>query len=148
MKHLHAKKNTKLDMLCALSWAERLMLLSAMAWMPVFWLGLKCFGLRRFKAWLERPHHLIDNDLSLDEIIGMATMVNRGARLVHIPGDCLPRSLLLGWLLRRRGVATQLRIGVNLNEGSLAAHAWVEYAGIPINDQPDVGAQFAAFQPL
>ncbi len=148
MKQLHTKLNTKLAKLHALSWPERRTLLSAMAWMPLFWLGLHGLGLRRFQAWLQRPRLVTRNDLSLHEIMSMATMVNRGARLVRIPGDCLPRSLLLGWLLRRRGVASQLRIGVKMDNGSLAAHAWVEYAGIPINDQPDVGAQFAAFQPL
>ena len=148
MKQLHTKLNTKLAKLRALSWPERRTLLAAMAWMPLFWLGLHGLGLHRFQTWLQRPRLVTRNDLSLHEIMGMATMVNRGARLVHIPGDCLPRSLLLGWLLRRRGVASQLRIGVKMDNGSLAAHAWVEYAGIPINDQPDVGAQFAAFQPL
>ena len=148
MKQLHTELNTKLAKLRALSWPERRTLLAAMAWMPLFWLGLHGLGLRRFQAWLQRPRLLIGNDLSMHEIMGMATTVNRAARLVRIPANCLTRSLLLGWLLRRRGVASQLRIGVKLNEGSLAAHAWVEYAGIAINDQPDVGEQFAAFQPL
>lgn len=148
MTPFHTKLHTKLAKLHALSWPERRTLLAAMAWMPLFWLGLHGLGLSRFQAWLQRPRLLIENALSLDEIMGIATMVNRAARLVRIPGDCLTRSLLLGWLLRRRGVASQLRIGVKMNEGSLAAHAWVEYAGIAINDQPDVGEQFAAFQPL
>ena len=138
---------TKLAKLHALSWPEQRTLLAAMAWMPLFWLGLRCFGLRRFQAWLQWPRPPMESGLALDEIVGIAALVNRAARLVRIPGDCLTRSLLLGWLLRRRGVASQLRMGVKLNEGSLAAHAWVEYAGIPINDQPDVGEQFAAFQP-
>ena len=148
MTPFHTKLHTKLAKLRALSWPERRTLLAAMAWMPLFWLGLHGLGLSRFQAWLQRPRLLIENALSLDEIMGIATMVNRAARLMRIPGDCLTRSLLLGWLLRRRGVASQLRIGVKMNEGSLAAHAWVEYAGIAINDQPDVGEQFAAFQPL
>jgi Transglutaminase-like superfamily len=147
MKH-HNLGSTKLAKFNALSWPERRTLLAAMAWMPLFWLGLHGLGLRRFQAWLLRPRLLIQNDLSLDEIMGMATAVNRAARLVRIPANCLTRSLLLGWLLRRRGVDSQLRIGVQMNNGSLAAHAWVEYAGIPINDQPDVAEQFAAFQPL
>ena len=148
MTPFHTKLHTKLAKLRALSWPERRTLLAAMAWMPLFWLGLHGLGLSRFQAWLQRPRLLIENALSLDEIMGIATMVNRAARLMRIPGDCLTRSLLLGWLLRRRRVASQLRIGVKMNEGSLAAHAWVEYAGIAINDQPDVGEQFAAFQPL
>ena len=148
MTQFHTKLHTKLAKLHALSWSERRMLLAAMAWMPVFWLGLHGLGLRRFQEWLQPPRLLKKNDLPLAEIMGIATAVNRAARLVRIPANCLTRSLLLGWLLRRRGVASQLRIGVKMNNGSLAAHAWVEYAGIPINDQPDVGEQFAAFQSL
>lgn len=148
MTPFHTKLTTKLAKLRALSWPERRTLLAAMAWMPLFWLGLHGLGLHRFQAWLQRPRLLMRNDLSLHEIMGMATAVNRAARLVRIPANCLTRSLLLGWLLRRRGVASQLRIGVKKDKGSLAAHAWVEYEGIPINDQPDVGEQFAAFQPL
>ena len=148
MTQFHTNLSTKLAKLRALSWPERRMLLAAMAWMPLFWLGLHGLGLRRFQAWLQRPRLLSESDLPLAEIRGMATTVNRAARLVRIPANCLTRSLLLGWLLRRRGVASQLRIGVKMNNGSLEAHAWVEYAGIPINDQPNVGEQFAAFQPL
>ncbi len=148
MTPFHTKLHTKLAKLHALSWPERRMLLAAMAWMPVFWLGLHGLGLRRFQKWLKHPPLLKENDLPLAEIMGIAMAVNRAATLVRIPANCLPRSLLLGWLLRRRGVASQLRIGVKMNNGSLTAHAWVEYAGIPINDQPNVGEQFAAFQPL
>lgn len=148
MTQFHTKLHTKLAKLHALSWPERRMLLAAMAWMPLFWLGLHGLGLWRFQKWLQRPRLFTENDLPLAEIMGIATAVNRAARLVRIPVNCLTRSLLLGWLLRRRGVASQLRIGVKMNNGSLAAHAWVEYAGIPINDQPNVGEQFAAFQPL
>ncbi len=145
---LQTKLQTKLTKLQALSWPERRTLLAAMAWMPLFWLGLHGLGLRRFQAWLQRPRLVTRHNLSMHEIMGMATAVNRAARLVRIPANCLTRSLLLGWLLRRRGVASQLRIGVKMSNGSLAAHAWVEYEGVPINDQPDVGEQFAAFQPL
>jgi len=48
-------------------------------------------------------------------------------------------------MLRRRGVASQLRIGVRINQGILDAHAWVEYAGTPVNDREDVGEQFSPF---
>lgn len=130
----------------ALSWPERRTLLAAMAWLPLFWLGLHCFGLRRLQALLQRPRPPTESRLSLDEIVRIAALVNSAARWGPIPATCLTRSLLLGWLLQRRGVASQLRIGVRLVQGTFAAHAWVEYEGVPINDQPDVGEQFAAFE--
>jgi hypothetical protein len=57
--------------------------------------------------------------------------------------------LLLRWLLRRYGTASDLRIGVRFEEGVLAAHAWVEKDGIPVNDRPEAVARYAAFdQPV
>jgi hypothetical protein len=130
---------------CAISWPERRMLLAAMAWLSLFWLGLRVLGLRRFQAWLQRHSPQIESNLSLDEIVRIATLVNIAALHVPFPATCLTRSLLLGWTLRRRGVASQFRIGVRLTQGALDAHAWVEYAGVPINDRPEVGKEFAPF---
>lgn len=121
------------------------MLLAAMACLPLFWLGLRVLGLHRFQAWLQPNNPPIERHVSLDEVARIATLVNIAALHVPFPATCLTRSLLLGWMLRRRGVASQLRIGVRLTEGVLDAHAWVEYADIPINDRPDVSARFAAF---
>jgi hypothetical protein len=38
---------------------------------------------------------------------------------------CLPRSLTLWWLLRQRGIASELRIGVRRDGERVLAHAWV-----------------------
>ena len=124
------------------------MLLAAMTWLPLFWLGLNILGLRRFQAWLQHDRPSVESALSQDEIIHIATLVNIAARQALIPATCLTRSLLLRWMLQRRGVASQLRIGVRMKQGALDAHAWVESAGIPINDRSDVGEQFAPFAEL
>jgi hypothetical protein len=59
---------------------------------------------------------------------------------------CLPRSLALHSLLRHTGFDSQLRIGVAPAEGGgIAAHAWVECAGEPVGDPPDVATRYAAF---
>lgn len=121
------------------------MLLGAVIWLPLFWLGLRILGLRRFQNWLRRDRPRIDSSLSSDKIARIATLVNTAASHAPFPASCLTRSLLLGWILRRRGVASRLRIGVRLTGGVLDAHAWVEYAGIPINDRPDVCDEFAPF---
>jgi hypothetical protein len=129
----------------ALSSPERRTLLAAIAWLPLFRLALRILGLRRFQACLQRASPTIDSSRSLDEIVRIATLVNIAALRLPLPATCLTRSLLLGWLLRRRGVASQLRIGVRLAQGVVEAHAWVEYAGIPINDRADVGERFTPF---
>ena len=132
----------------ALSFADQRTLLAAAAWMPLFWLGLRVWGLSRFQAFLERGKAAAGNDMSLPDIRALGELVNIAARHTLGPRTCLTRSLLLGWLLRRRGVASNLRIGVRLTNGALDAHAWVECDGVPVNDEPDVGTRFASFGDL
>src|SRR5712691_6318625 len=55
-----------------------------------------------------------------------------------IGARCLGRSLVLWFLLRRRGIDAELVIGADISRGGeLPAHAWVEVAGEPVNDRPD-----------
>jgi len=132
----------------ALSAAHQRALLAAAFWMPLFWLGLRVFGLPRFQARLQGCKANAGKAMSLPDIQALGELVNIAARHTLGPRTCLTRSLLLGWLLRRRGVTSNLRIGVRLTHGVLDAHAWVECDGIPVNDQPDVGTQFASFGDL
>lgn len=131
----------------SLSRADRRTLMAAAAWMPLFWLGLRLLGLPRFQAWLQRTP-LAVQPMSLPQVQALGELVNIAARHTLGPRSCLTRSLLLGWLLRRRGVASALRVGVQLAGTSLHAHAWVECHGVPVNDRPDVGARFASFGDL
>ncbi len=84
-------------------------------------------------------------DLVLPDIQKLGELVNTAARHVPFPATCLTRSLLLVWLLNRRGVSSDLRIGVRLTQGVLEAHAWVECGGIPVNDRVEVIRQFEPF---
>ena len=120
-------------------------LLAAWLWLPLFWLGLRVLGLPRFQAWLLKAPARPALSLTLPLVRALGEAVNIAARHTPLPVTCLSRSLLLGWLLHRRGVASDLRIGVRLTQGKLDAHAWVEYEGIAINDSSDVNAQFASF---
>ena len=103
----------------------------------------------RLQAWIDRAPFAEETSLSVAELNDIGALVNSAARYAPGPVTCLTRSLLLRWLLRRRGIASDLRIGVQLVQGRLDAHAWVEYEGVPINDAPDVAQRFAAFtEPL
>ena len=63
-----------------------------------------------------------------------------------IGARCLGRSLVLWFLLRRRGIDAELVIGVEMPRGGeLPAHAWVEVADEPVNDAPDVRERFGSF---
>ena len=128
---------------------EQKTLMVSLVLLPLFWLGLRLAGLQRFQAWLDRSPIAPRAPLSQPEAAALGVAVNRAANHVLGPATCLTRSLLLRWLLRRYGTPSDLRIGVRFEEGELAAHAWVEKDGIPLNDSPEVVARYAAFdQPV
>jgi hypothetical protein len=129
----------------ALPGREQIVLLGSLALLPVFWLALRLAGLQRFQGWLDRVPVAQREPLSHAEAAALSVAVNRAANHVFGPVTCLTRSLLLRWLLRRYGTASDLRIGVRFEEGAFAAHAWVEKDGIPVNDRPEVVARYAAF---
>lgn len=126
----------------ALPACERGTVLAAAAALPLVRVGLQVFGLERMHRWLHREAPPGPGPLTPDEAGRIGTLVNRAAQCVLGGHNCLTRSLYLWWLLRRRGVGAKLRIGVRLEDGTLEAHAWVECDGIPVNDRPDVGADF------
>lgn len=72
-----------------------------------------------------------------------AWLVNVAANLHPAPMRCLARSLTLARLLARRGIATELKLGVRLEGENLLAHAWVEWQGRPLNDAHGVVPQYA-----
>jgi hypothetical protein len=128
---------------------EQKTLMVSLVLLPLFWLGLRLAGLQSFQAWLDRSPIARRAPLSQAEAAALGVAVNRAANHVFGLVTCLTRSLLLRWLLRRYGTASDLCIGVRFEEGVLAAHAWVEKDGIALNDRPDVVARFAAFdQPV
>jgi len=130
----------------ALSWPERRTVLAAMALLPLFWLALRLVGLQRLQARLYRAVPKGTAQPALDELKRTGALVNAASNRLLGPDNCLTRSLYLWWLLRRRGVSCELRIGVKMNDGALDAHAWVEHAGVPVNDRDDIGATFHAFE--
>lgn len=62
--------------------------------------------------------------------------VSTAAAMSPFRALCLEQSFALCYLLRRRAVAARLRLGVQAYP--FAAHAWVEYRGMPINELGEV----------
>lgn len=135
----------KISKFRALSWSDQQVLLTSMLLLPLFWLGLRVAGLSRFQAWLNRSPILSAAPRSREELEAIGALVNTAGNQAPVRSTCLTRSLLLIWLLRRRGVRGELRLGVRLLDGRLEAHAWVEYEGNPLNDVRDVSERYAAF---
>lgn len=137
----------------ALSWWDRWILLRAAVALPIVGVMLRSLGVRRTQgvlAWLSPLGDLVvSNDPTPD--VAAAEHI---ARLVHIAArhglysaNCLPRSLVLWYFLRRRGQYSEIRYGARSGENGFEAHAWVEYEGEVIGDNRDIGQVFALFKP-
>lgn len=64
-------------------------------------------------------------------------MVDLAAGRLPLRPACLARSLVLWTLLGTQGIPADLRLGVRAGGAPLDAHAWVEFAGRPLNDTAD-----------
>ena len=73
----------------------------------------------------------------------LVQLVDVAARHHVRPMGCLQKSLVLQSLLHRQGVAVDLQIGVRKHEGTLQAHAWLEQAGRPLFESPEVDSEFS-----
>ncbi len=136
---------SRFSKLSALTWDERQLLALAALLLPLTWLALKLRGLSHLHARLSAlpaSRSESSGDLAPDR---MGYLVNAAASHSLFPASCLTRSLLLAWLLQRRGVSSRLRIGVRKAGDALDAHAWVECEGRPVNDAPDVAERFTPF---
>lgn len=75
----------------------------------------------------------------------LARLLDLAARHGPFRARCLVRSLCLERMLRRRGIHCAFRLGAVPEAGALAAHAWVECAGEPLNEAPGVPVRFGSF---
>jgi len=134
-----------------LPWPARGYLLEALLVLPVVKMALGLLGFRRCQFVLSRlvPRRVI----SAGEAVALQERSRLIARMVRAAGvhgayhaTCLPESLALWWMLRRRRVPAELRIGVRKEEQQFEAHAWVELSGAVLNDSDDVHQRFAAFE--
>lgn len=83
--------------------------------------------------------------ISVTEAQALARTVEYGnAHYSIYPADCLTRSLVLQYLLTRRGGEAQLCLGVRKLTGQFEAHAWVEVEGVPLNELETVREIYTA----
>lgn len=79
----------------------------------------------------------------------IALAVNRAAQYGMFRPKCLVRSRALRRLLDQAGVpGAEVRVGVQLSQGRFLAHAWVEYGGQVLGDDPAYVARFSPMTDL
>lgn len=141
----------ELRKLRALGAADRRLLALCLLATPCIVLAVKALGFRRTRSLLQlwpRPSARGGPKPGAES----ATRAETIARLAGIASarsplrsSCLPRSLLVWWLLRREGIESTLRIGVLREGGAFGAHAWVEHDGRPVGDD-GLSRRYAPFE--
>jgi hypothetical protein len=88
-------------------------------------LALRFIPPARIFAWADRAPRRIER-FAADEARWIAWAVEDLGARSWMNALCLPRALAAHAMLRRRGIASRLCLGVARDGAALAAHAWVE----------------------
>jgi hypothetical protein len=137
---------------------RRLRSLSAWQWQVMlatpFILLLTWYRLRRagYRATLDRAQGKPASTLTAEEQLELARETAYAVAVAVKYGPwrplCLLRSMTLAWFLGRRGIPFEVRIGLPGDAGGtldFTAHAWVEHAGVVLNDKEGVGREYRPF---
>jgi hypothetical protein len=112
--------------------------------LPLLSLSLRIRGFRQTQAMLQKFLPTTTREPSTS-LCNMVRMVRAAARYGFAPANCLEQSLALWFLLGRKGIASELRVGTRKTAGVFEAHAWVECDGEALNETPEVHQHYAAF---
>jgi hypothetical protein len=119
----------------------------AQAWvlLLIVQIGLRTLSFSRLRRFLGLEHAKpleseTDDSATADRI---RRLVSMAARNHVVSMTCLPRALALEWLLRRRGISAELRIGVQRGDDGVVAHAWVECQGRAVGEPGDVEERYS-----
>ena len=118
-------KTTRWSKLRSLSFSEVWVLVEAAAVVVGFDLAFRLFSSKTCLALLGRKQSSQGGQQEVN-LQRMAWLVDVADRYAPGKSSCLRQTAALAWLLRRRGVATSLRIGVARREGKFTAHSWLE----------------------
>jgi Transglutaminase-like superfamily len=112
-------------------------LLQALVLMVEVNVQLRLVGFARFQKALRRPlsaaHATRQVETLLRDARDMAQALRRAERCIP-RACCLHRALALMLWLRRQGVVADLCIGIQASGESLDGHAWVEWRGMPLDE--------------
>ena len=134
----------------ALPRAAKLDFVRAALLLPLMRASLRLRGFRATQKTLQlhirRGVTALPEAAAADETNLVCRMVLAAGRYSLLQGTCLERSLALWWLLARKGIATQLRIGARKSGEKFEAHAWVERNGVAIGEPDGTHLHYAPFE--
>ena len=116
---------------------QRLTCVSALAVVTAATL-MRAIGIQRVLRSAARP--VSGSAIGDHEIGDRIAAMDRAAR--YVPGaTCLAKSIGLVWMLRGRGIAADVRIGVR-TAGRFESHAWVALDGVALTDDRDANGGY------
>jgi hypothetical protein len=129
---------------------ERRIALEAAAMLTATRVALRLVGFRRWQNLLARfaPGALAQATDQSPAVGAQVVARMEAAAARHLPfqPNCLEQSLSLWWLLLRRRIPADLRIGVRKDAASFEAHAWVESGGTVLSELGDERAHYVPFE--
>lgn len=136
----------KLNSFFSLSFLEKFLLIQAIFLLPLIHLSLKLKGVKyteKILTDLASKTKIKNQDITL---VFMTAKMVKIASKYQSWATCLRRSLVLWYLLKKQGFDSKLCIGVRKEKGDFEAHAWVEFQGIPLNENDHLKEMFVTFE--
>jgi Transglutaminase-like superfamily len=114
---------------------EKLVFLQLMAALLLVWPVLKLCSTKFLIEWVDNAF-VVANKKKYPAWLTEAEYVQRVVVLIQIAGQknlydakCLAQSVVLARYLRSQGIGVNLQMGVQKNDSSIRAHAWLSYEG-------------------
>jgi hypothetical protein len=115
------------------------------AWVTLIWIDLVILW-RPYNKWrhwfVSKPKISMIDESQLLEVSHLIQVTEYAARNHIRPMNCLRRTLAQQWILARRKIICQVRIGVRMAEDRLEAHAWLTLRDKVLNDSADVSEYY------
>jgi hypothetical protein len=129
-----------------LSFRDWLFFIEAWFWLLVFDIGLRALPFPKLQTYTAQlaTHPISSPEQTRKLLFSINNAVDHACYNHIYPMTCLRRSLVLQKMLSKRGIATELKIGVRKEAGQLSAHAWVEYQGKSLGEIERVNEQFSS----
>jgi hypothetical protein len=128
-----------------LSWAERVVILESMVMFVLVAPMLRFIGFGfciKFLNLVIMSKNCDEQSLPMEQARKVAHLVNVTAYHMPVRANCLQRSMVLWWMLRREGIMSKVRFGARKESTGLAAHAWVELNETVLNDSDDIAQKY------
>ena len=141
----------RLEQLKALSLEEWRLLISSMVLLPLVALSLRMRGFKQTQNSMQRfipeePNlaHLNEAEMKRARVIARIVAVAAGHGVYR--ANCLRKSLVLWWMLARKGIKSKIVFGVQKQSvDNFSAHAWVECGGLNLSDSDEIQQKFGSF---